>query len=267
MKYLFAVIAGIATLWSFHIPPAMGFQQPELARIFVWHFPCPIIASFLLLFGGYYAVRYFLSHSGAEKKWADAHPSSPAGKIRSWMALGENDRSWDERTAAAIELSFVFSLLTMATGILFSEMQWGAWWSWDPRQTSFLVVLFIYAGYFVVRGAFSDPDRRAANSAAYLLAAILPCLFLIFVYPRLPQAQGLHPSDSIIKGRIKGEYAGVVITLMVLMSILTVWLYRLRVRAGTLELRNEKTHERLAIRSGDSAPSGVVRPVSLPPEG
>jgi heme exporter protein C len=239
MKYIFALVAGVATLWSFHIPPALGFQQPELARIFVWHFPCPIIASVLLMIAGWFA----------------------------WKHLRTKDRAWDERTVAAIELSFVFSLLTMATGILFSEVQWGKWWSWDPRQTSFLIVLFIYAGYFIVRAAFSDPETRAANSGAYLLAAILPALFLIFVFPRLPQAAGLHPSDSILSGKIKGEYGSVVITLMALMTVLTVWMYRLRVRAGLLELNNEKSNERLAIRGGDSAPSGVVRRVSLPPEG
>lgn len=238
MKYVFALLVGIATLWSFRIPPAMGFPEPELARIFVWHFPCPIIATFLLLAGGWF----------------------------SWKYLQTQDRAWDERAVAANELSFVFSLLTMATGILFSEMQWGAWWSWDPRQTSFLIVLFIYAAYFVIRGSFHDPERRASNSAAYVLAAILPALFLIFVFPRLPQAAGLHPTDSILKGKIKGEYAAVVMTIMALMTVLTVWLYRLRVRAGLIEIDTEKKNERLAIRGGDSAASGVVRPVSLPPE-
>jgi len=43
-KGLFFLAMGIATIWSFQIPPAMNFQNPQLARIFVWHFPCPMIA-------------------------------------------------------------------------------------------------------------------------------------------------------------------------------------------------------------------------------
>ena len=237
-RILFALAMGAATVWSFRISPAMGFQEPELARIFVWHFPCPIIATVLLVLGGWFSYKF----------------------------LKTKERHWDERAVAANELGFVFCLLTMATGIVFSEVQWGAWWQWDPRQTSFLVVLFIYAAYFAVRGAFPDSERRASYSAAYALTAILPALFLIFVFPRLPQIVSFHPSDSIIKGKIKGEYAYVVTTLMALISILSVGLYRLRVRAGLVALESEFSNEGLAIGSSNPTPTGVVRPVRISPE-
>jgi heme exporter protein C len=237
-RALFALAMGVATVWSLRIPPAMGFREPNLARIFVWHFPCPMIATSLLLLGAWFSFRY----------------------------LRTQDRKWDVRSVAAHELSYVFSLLTMATGMLFSKVQWGAWWQWDPRQTSFLLVLMIYAALFALRGAYADPDRRAANSAAYVLAALLPALFLIFVFPRLPQVVSFHPSESIMKGQIKGEYAYSVTTVMVLVALLSGWCYRLRVRAGFLELRSENLNERLDSRGGDPAPTGVVRPVRLPSE-
>ena len=237
VKILFLLAMGAATVWSFNIPPAMGFQKPELARIFVWHFPCPIIATVLLLMGGVYSFRYLRTH----------------------------DRLWDERAASANELGFLFCLLTMASGILFSEVQWGTWWQWDPRQTSFLIVLFIYAAYFAVRAAYPDAERRATHSAAYALAAILPAMFLIFVFPRLPQVVSFHPSDSILKGKIRGEYAYSVITIMALMSVLTGWLYQLRVRAGFSALRSEDRNAGLDNR-GDSAATGVVRPIRVSAE-
>jgi heme exporter protein C len=184
----------------------------------------------------------------------------------SFKYLKTKERHWDERAASANELGYVFCLLTMGTGIVFSEVQWGAWWQWDPRHTSFLVVLFIYAAYFAVRGAFPDPERRASHSAAYALSAILPALFLIYVFPRLEQVVSFHPSDSIIKGKIKGEYAYVVMTLLLLMSILSVWLYRLRIRAGLIALDSELSNEGLATSSSNPTPTGVVRPVRISPE-
>jgi heme exporter protein C len=237
-RILFALAMGAVTVWSFRISPVEEFQQPELARIFVWHFPCPMIATVLLILGGWFSFKY----------------------------LKTKDRRWDERAVSANELGFLFCLLTMATGIVFSEVQWGAWWQWDPRQTSFLVVLFIYAAYFAVRGAFPDPERRASHSGAYALAALLPALFLIFVFPRLPQVVSFHPNNSIIKGQIKGEYGYVVTSVMVLVSILSVWLYRLRVRAGLMVLDSELTHEGLAVDSSNPTPTGVVRPVRISPE-
>lgn len=239
LRALFALAMGAATVWSLHIPPALDFQRPQLARIFVWHFPCPMIATVLLLLGGWFSFKF----------------------------LKTQNREWDERAVSANELSLVFSLLTMASGILFSKAQWGAWWQWDPRQTSFLLVLLIYTAYFALRGAFRDADKRASNSAAYCLAALLPVLFLIFVFPRLPQVMSFHPSDSIMEGKIKGAYAYSVTTVMVLLTMLTVWLYRLRVGAGLAVLASEKFHARFDSHRLDSSPSGVVRPVRLPSSG
>lgn len=238
LKALFALAMGAVTIWSFHIPPDLEFQRPALARIFVWHFPCPMIASVLLFFNAWYSFQY----------------------------LRTRQLHWDERASASQELAYIFSLLTMATGMLFSKVQWGAWWQWDPRQTSFLLVLLIYGAYFIMRGAFQDAEQRAANTAAYALAALLPAIFLIFVFPYLPQVKSFHPTGSIFEGKIKGEYAYVVTSTLTLTSILTAWLYRIRVGAGLMRLEWENTDERMDVRGGGPAPSGVVRRISVSAE-
>ncbi|MCC7230034.1 MAG: cytochrome c biogenesis protein CcsA [Fimbriimonadaceae bacterium] len=239
MKYLLALAVAGITVWTFMVPDAVGFQMPELARIFFWHFPCPILASILLMVGAWF----------------------------SWKYLKTNDMRWDIRAIATMELGYVFCLLTMVTGIMFSQVQWGTWWQKDPRQTSFLMVLLVYAAYFGLRGALTDDHRRATNSGVYALAALMPVLFLIFVFPRLPQVQSFHPSDSIMKGQIKGGYAYIVMALLALFTIITVWLYRMRVRAGVLELKLEDMNHGLENHSGDSAGTTVVRPVPVSHEG
>ena len=168
MKYILALAIGAVTLWSFYVPDAVGFQRPELARIFFWHFPCPILATVLLVQASWFSFRYFRS----------------------------NKLSWDIRASALMELGYLFCLLTMATGILFSQVQWGAWWQNDPRQTSFLMVLLIYAAYFGLRGSIQDRHKRAKSSGVYAIAALLPMLFLTYVFPRLPQVESFHPSNS-----------------------------------------------------------------------
>ncbi len=245
---------GVATAWSFLVPPAKGFQKPEMARIFLWHFPCPMLAVFLLMFGAWSSLRVF--------QRVTVKPS--------FSVSPETDHAmkslWDLRAIAAMELGYLFCLLTMATGILFSEAEWGAWWSWDPRQTSFLIVLLIYAAYFALRFAYTDSGKKAAFSGAYSLATILPTLFLVFVFPRLPQIKNmsLHPSNSIVGGLIKGEYGQCVCLILALVAILTVYLFKLRVRAGLLEIRQENNDGQFEHLGNGSAPTGVVRPVSLP---
>lgn len=251
LKSIFALLMGVATVWSFTVPDVAKFQAPGFARIFLWHFPCPMLFTFLILTGAWFSIRGFQRI-----------------ELKPWRFEPETDAMakamWDVRSVACMELSYLFAALTMATGILFSEIQWGAWWSWDPRQTSFLMVLLIYAAYFALRFAYTDPSKRAAHSSAYALTALLPTLFLVFVFPRLPQIlqMSLHPSDSILGGKIKGEYAYCVIFILILFFIMTAYLYNLRVRAGLAEIELDNKNERLD-NGGDSAPTGVVRPVSL----
>ncbi|MHB8635169.1 MAG: cytochrome c biogenesis protein CcsA [Fimbriimonadaceae bacterium] len=238
VRAVFGLAMAFTIVWSFEVPELPTFQQPELARIFFWHFPCPMVASVLLIVGAYQSLRF----------------------------VRRGDLKWDVKAAAALELGMIFCLLTMATGMLFSKVQWGAWWQNDPRQTSFLLVLMIYFAYFVLRGAFADRMRRATYAAGYALAATLPVLFLIFVFPRLPQVESFHPSNSIWSGQIRGSYAEVVIATTTLTSLLSIWLFRIRVRAGELEL---ETYESigLEIGGGDSAAPRVVRPVRVPAAG
>jgi heme exporter protein C len=254
IKLLFGLLMAAATIWSYLVPDAPLFQRPELARIFFWHFPCPMMLTVFLYIGCYFAVRYFLriDLTGIRPE-TDPHAK----------------RLWDLRASSALELGMVFAILTMATGMLFSLAQWGALWQWDPRQTSFLIALLIYAAYFALRGAFSDPERRAGHSAAYMLAALLPLTFLIFVFPRLPQIEAVsfHPTDSIMSGNIKGAYAQVIIALLILVSILSAWLYRQRMAVGLLEINENYGHlGKMETGSEHPAPSAVVRPVRVPLE-
>ena len=223
------------TVWGYTIPPAAQFPEPDLARILFFHLPCAIWTSLLVFWAPYLAVRLLM-----DKKM-----------------------HWDVRCTAAQEIGFLYGLLTMATGILFSKVQWGAWWSWDPRQTSFLFVLLIYGAYFVLRAAIGDEVKRAANSAAYCIATTLPILFLIFVLPRLPQVFSLHPSNTLVDRQLKGDYLNVFLAMLVLFGVLTVWLYNLRVRAGLAELALENVNGNLEDRGGRAAPTGVVRPIPV----
>ncbi|HLK14597.1 MAG TPA: cytochrome c biogenesis protein CcsA [Fimbriimonadaceae bacterium] len=236
LRLLFALVTGFVILWSFGVNEVPTFQQPELARILFWHLPCPIIASVLLGLGAY----------------------------QSWLYLRTEDLRRDLKAIAALELGMLFSIMTMASGIVFSRAQWGSWWQNDPRQTSFLLVLMIYAGYFVLRGAYAERVRKASMSAGYALAAILPAMFLIYVFPRLPNIEGasLHPTQSIMSGQIRGSYAQVLTATITLTSILTVWVYRIRIRVGELELQ---AHESLGLETpgGGAAPHRVVRPVRV----
>jgi heme exporter protein C len=237
-RLLLLVGVPLATIHSYYVQDAPGFLYPEFARIFFWHFPCPMMATALLAAGLYFSIQYSRTQ----------------------------DMRWDVRASSAHELALVFIILTMISGIFFSQIQWNQWWQNDPRQVSFLLVMVLYIAYFVLRSAFPDPQRRATNSGGYAIAAFLPFMYLTFVFPRLPQVVNNHPNDTIMKGNLKGGYLYVTLELLVLVSLITFWAYRLRSRAGILELEIEDYGDLQNSRGATGNPT-VVRPVPLSYEG
>lgn len=222
---------------AFTAPNAKLFENRELARIIFFHLPCAWGSTLFLIASPVFALLYLIT-----KK-----------------------KIWDLRTAAAMELGFLLGGLALATGMIFSDVEWGAPWNWDPRQTSFLLVMLIIGAYFALRSAFADPEKQASHSAAYVLAATLPELFLIAVFPRLMMS--LHP-DVVRQGGFDGTYWSVIGIVSVSVLATSAWMFGLRVRSGLLieALENSNANAELGSRN-DPAPTGVVRPVSLHSDG
>ena len=64
---------------------------------------------------------------------------------------------------AAAEIGPVGATVTalcLATGSLWGRPMWGAWWVWDARLTSELVLFFLYCGHILLLRAFDDPGAR-----------------------------------------------------------------------------------------------------------
>ncbi len=64
----------------------------------------------------------------------------------------------------------LFTLLALITGSLWGRPTWGAWWVWDARLTSELILLFLYLGFMSLHGAIDD-IRRADRACAVLALA------------------------------------------------------------------------------------------------
>lgn len=117
----------------------------------------------------------------------------------SGMYLWRGRSTDDDRAVAAAEAGFLFTVLATVTGAIFSQVVWGIYWNWDPRQTSIFVLLLIYAALFALRSALDDVERRRKLSAVYSLFAFVTVPFLVFIAPRLSEST-LHPNCAFIQG-------------------------------------------------------------------
>jgi heme exporter protein C len=69
---------------------------------------------------------------------------------------------------AAAPVGATLVALCLITGSLWGKPTWGAWWVWDARLTSVLILFLLYCGYIALRHSFDD-DERGGKAGAILL--------------------------------------------------------------------------------------------------
>ncbi len=241
LAYLIVGIAmAVSMTVGFLAPDAANFREPFLFRIIFTHLSCAFLASSLVVITAYFAFRSIRTRSA----------------------------TWDTRLGAALELGFIFSSLTLATGVVFSRAQWGAWWHNDPRQTSYLMVFLMLGAGLAIRSGLPDEDKKRSASAAYTLATILPNLFLTFVFPRLSQVEraSFHPSNTVASGSFSPLYANIFLANFTCFALIAYLLYAFRIRVSNLESQLELIDGHNQTPGGSPSPDGVVRPVALSPK-
>ncbi len=86
-----------------------------------------------------------------------------------------------------VELGFPFLVLTIVSGAFWSQIAWGSYWSWEPKQTASLITLLVYAVYFHARVTAGWRGRRGA----WLMVAGFAAVLVTFLGITL-LAPGLH---------------------------------------------------------------------------
>jgi heme exporter protein C len=207
----------VVVIWAafFYAPAARGFKG-ESARIVFFHVPQAWVAVLAFCVNLVFSIRY----------------------------LRRRDALDDARAAAAARLGLVFAVLATVTGSLFARVMWNAFWNWDPRQVSIVILLLIYFAYFALREAVADEERRGALSASYAVLAFVTMPFLVFVVPRIYWS--LHP-DTILNTRgnidMESRMFQVLVASLVGFTGLFFWLYSLDVRMARMHLKRRQHEE------------------------
>ena len=112
---------------------------------------------------------------------------------------------------------------------------WGAYWVWDPRLTSTLVLFFLYLGYMSLRGAFEDLNK--ADRASGLLA-VVGVINLPIIHYSVVWWSSLHQGPTIKKldsPSISGDMLWPLLTMILGFTLFFVAILLSRVRAEVLE--------------------------------
>jgi len=199
-----ALCVAIGLYLSFSVPP--DYQQGTTVTLMFIHVPADVVAELAYCA---IAVCSFLS-----LVWR--HPLS------------------DTAARAAAPFGALFTVLGIITGALWGKPMWGTYWAWDPRLTSFLLLLFLYFGYMALWNAIED-ETRAARACAIL--ALVGAVNIPIIKFSVDWWNTLHQGESIVSGKIAPVYLAPLLVMMLgyVLLFLTLWL--VRIRTAILERR------------------------------
>ncbi len=152
---------------------------------------------------------------------------------------------YDRVAAVSAEIGLLFSALTVLTGALWGRPTWGVYWTWEPRLTTFAILIAVYVGYFIVRSAIEDPELRANASAAI---GILGSINVPISYMSVKWWRSLHQTQTIdlTTGKVNMEPSMLMALLVNLLAFTLLYFAFMRLR-GALARRDA---ERLEAQHG-----------------
>ena len=161
-----AIIFGIAGLWiSFFVAPVDAVQGQGYRIIFV-HVPASWMSMFIYIMMAIWAGLGLVFNTRLSAMMAQA--LAPTGALMAFISL------W--------------------TGAFWGKPMWGAWWVWDARLTSELILLFLYLGFMALQASIDDP-RRADKAGAIL--ALVGVVNVPIIYFSVKWWNTLHQGASV----------------------------------------------------------------------
>jgi heme exporter protein C len=151
------------------------------------------------------------------------------------VGLALNTRLSSMMASAIAPTGAIMTFIALWTGALWGRPTWGAYWVWDARLTSELILLFLYLGFMALQAAIDDP-RRADKAGAVL--ALVGVVNVPIIYFSVKWWNTLHQGASVSLTKAP-TMAAAMLTGMLVMA-LGFWMYSIaitlaRVRAIILE--------------------------------
>jgi heme exporter protein C len=202
--------------------PAAQLQAGGLAqKIFYFHAPS----------------GYAMYLSGAVCFLASAvYLARPSDRANAWAKAGA-------------ECAVVFGMMLLTSGPLWAKKAWGVYWTWDPRLTTSLLSLLVYAAIVMLRtfAGEGNAERKFAAALGVLGTANLP-----IIHYSVKKWGGNHPTVITSGGGGLGHPSMTQALMLgfLAMTLLALVLNWCRARVALLDSRLARLQEQ-ALAGGD----------------
>jgi heme exporter protein C len=188
--------------------------------------------------------RIFYFHTPAA--WVALGPAFTIVFITSILYLVTKDLKYDRVAAASAEIGVMFTTIVLLTGPLWAKPIWGAYWTWDPRLTTTLVLWFIYIAYLMLRSASASGHKRARLCAVF---GIVGWLDVPIVFMSIRWWRTIHPTVITANSmNLDSRMAAVLMYSLASFTLLFVYMLIVRVQQEDFISRVERLRHQVLSR-------------------
>ena len=206
-----ASVDGVELIGDEMISNQLLFSQ----KIFYFHMPAGATSMIALAFTAYYGIRFLMTR----------------------------DARYDLRARIATEVGTVLVLFTMFSGLMWERFEWGVWWTWEPRLTTYLILTLLVVAYFVLRAAIDEPERRALFSSVYGIIMFIDVPICFMITRLVPSS--IHPTIFRTDSGLSPDMLVPMLLVMFGMFCISFGLFRLRLRVEVVAERLEALQRRI----------------------
>ena len=156
----------------------------------------------------------------------------------------------DVAAKATAPIGAAFTFMCLVTGMLWGRPMWGAYWVWDARLTSVLVLFLMYLGVIALWRTVDDPSRSARAAAILTLVGAINLPIIKF---SVDWWNTLHQPASVMRLGGPAIHPSILVPLLVMALAFTLLFVTLHLAA----MRNEILRRRartLMLMQAQAAP-------------
>jgi len=186
-------------------------------KIFYFHVPVAFASFFFMFWTAYYGIRF----------------------------LRSRDKRWDTCARSATTIALVFIIGVMVMGVPWTRSDWGTWWVWEPRLITYLILMLLVIGYFIMRAAIEDEERRATYASVFGIIAFIDVPICYAITRIVPSS--MHPVVFRTDSGLPPDMLLPFLVSMFGMLMVAFCMYRLLLRVNFAQERLDAVKEELEM--------------------
>ena len=206
-----AAVDGVELIGDQMVSNQLLFSQ----KIFYFHMPVAVVSMMALALTAFFGIRFLMTRNAL----------------------------YDAKAMTATEVALVFVLMTMASGEMWERFEWGVWWTWEPRLTTYFILMLLVIGYFILRAAVDEPERRATYASVFGIITFIDVPICFMITRLVPSS--VHPVIFRTDSGLSPDMLAPLMCAMFGMMLVAFGVWRWRLRVEDLSLRVEAIKEAL----------------------